>query len=60
MRQPETGLSGRDILRKLKRATAREICRLLTTPIAVPGVVTCGRRDRPNITLTVAANHLGV
>jgi transposase len=60
-RQREAGFSSRDFLRKLKRATAREIFRLLTTPVAVPGVDDLRpSRQAKNITLTAAANHLSV
>lgn len=60
-RQRETGFSSRDILRKLKRAIAREVFRLLTTPIAIPGVDDLRPlRQAKNITLTAAANQLGV
>ncbi len=37
-RQRDAGFSSRDILRKLKRAIAREAFRLLATPVAVRGV----------------------
>jgi len=60
-RQRETGLSSKEILRKLKRAIAREVFRLLTTPVALPGVEDLRPlRQARNITLTTAANQLGV
>ena len=60
-RQREAGFSNKEILRKLKRAIAREVFRLLTTPVAVPGVDDLRPlRQSKNITLTAAANNLGV
>jgi hypothetical protein len=59
--QRVAGFSSREILRKLKRAIAREVFRYLTTPVAVPAINDLRplRRSK-NITLTAAANHLGV
>ena len=60
-RQRAAGFTNKEILRKLKRAIAREIFRLLTTPVAVPSVDDLRPlRQTKNITLTAAANHLGV
>ena len=60
-RQREAGFSSRDILRKLRRAIAREIFKILTTPVAVPGVDDLRPlRQAKNITFTAAANQLGV
>jgi len=60
-RQREAGLSNKEILRKLKRGIAREVFRLLTTPVAVPTVEDLRPlRQSKNITITNAANHLGV
>jgi len=60
-RQRAAGQSNKEILRKLKRAIAREVFRLLTAPVAVPGVDDLRPlRQSKNITLTSAANQLGV
>jgi transposase len=60
-RQREAGFSSRDVLRKLKRAIAREMFHHLTTPVAVPTVDDLRPlRQTKNITLTTAANHFGV
>lgn len=60
-RQREIGFSNKEILRKLKRAIAREVFRLLTAPVAVPAVDDLRPlRQSKNITLTAAANQLGV
>jgi transposase len=60
-RQREAGFSSKDILRKLKRAIAREIFRYLTTPVDVPAVADLRPlRQAKNITLTAAAKQLGV
>ncbi len=60
-RQREAGFNSRDILRKLKRANARESFRLLTTPVAVPGIDDLWPLHRAkNIALTAAANQLDV
>ncbi|MDT5343675.1 MAG: hypothetical protein QOE52_2859 [Mycobacterium sp.] len=60
-RQLLKGHTKMEILRKLKRAIAREVFKLLTRQIAVPEY----RDLRParqvkNITVTAAANHFGV
>ena len=60
-RQREAGFSSKETQRKLKRAIAREIFRYLVTPITVPGIEDLRpMRQAKNITLTAAANHLGV
>ncbi len=60
-RQLTRGLSKRDILRKLKRAIAREMFKLLTQPVAVPDYADLRvTRRAKNITVTAAANHFGV
>lgn len=60
-RQREAGFSSKETQRKLKRAIAREIFRYLVTPVAVPGIEDLRPlRQAKNITLTAAANHLGV
>lgn len=60
-RQRDAGFSNKEILRKLKRAIAREVFRLLTTPVPIPGVDDLRPlRQEKNITLTSAANTLGV
>ena len=60
-RQRDAGLSSKEILRKLKRAIAREVFRHLTTPVAIPGIDDLRPlRQAKNITLTAAANQLGV
>lgn len=60
-RQREAGLSNKEILRKLKRAIAREVFRYLATPVTTPGVADLRPlRQSKNITLTTAANHLSV
>ncbi|MFI6368547.1 hypothetical protein ACIBG0_38155 [Nocardia sp. NPDC050630] len=61
MRQSQTGCSKPEILRLLKRATTREVYRLLTRAVGIPdyGDLRPTRQDR-NITLTAAARHLGV
>lgn len=60
-RQLAQGHSKPEILRKLKRAIAREMFKLLTRPVAVPdyGDLRPARQAK-NITLTAAANHFGV
>ena len=59
--QRDAGFSNREILRKLKRAIAREVFRYLTTPVSVPAVDDLRPlRRAKNITLTTAANQLGV
>lgn len=60
-RQRDAGLSSKEILRKLKRAIAREVFRHLTKPVAVPLVDDLRPlRKTKKITLTTAANQLGV
>jgi transposase len=50
-----------EVLRKLKRAIAREIFKLLTRQIAVPEYADLRpARQAKNITVTAAANHFGV
>lgn len=50
-----------EVLRKLKRAIAREVFKLLTRQIAVPDYADLRpTRQAKNITLTAAANHFGV
>ena len=50
-----------EILRKLKRAIAREVFKLLTRQIAVPEYADLRwARQAKNITVTTAANHFGV
>lgn len=50
-----------EILRKLKRAIAREVFKLLTRQIAVPEYADLrSTRQAKNITLTAAANHFAV
>lgn len=60
-RHRAAGRSSREIQRLLKRAIAREVFRYLTTPVTIPAVDDLQplRRSK-NITLTAAANHLGV
>ncbi len=58
---PDGGSSSKEIQRKLKRSIARQIFRYLTTPITVPAIEDLRPlRQHKNITLTTAANHLGV
>ncbi|WP_235624393.1 transposase [Mycolicibacterium senegalense] len=50
-----------EVLRKLKRAIAREMFKLLTRQIAVPEYTDLRpARQAKNITVTAAANHFGV
>ena len=59
-RQRLKGHSKREILRKLKRAIAREIFKLLTRQIAIPEYADLRQaRQAKNITLTAAAKHFG-
>lgn len=60
-RQLTKGHTRMEILRKLKRALAREVFKLLTRHIAVPhyGDLRPARQAK-NITVTAAANHFGV
>lgn len=60
-RQLLKGHSKMEILRKLKRAIAREIFKLLTRQIAVPDYADLRpARQAKNITVTAAANHFKV
>lgn len=60
-RQLLNGHSKMEILRKLKRAIAREVFKLLTRQIAVPEYADLrSARQTKNITVTAAANHFGV
>jgi transposase len=60
-RQVALGHTRMEILRKLKRAIAREIFKLLTRQIAVPEYKDLrSARQAKNITVTAVANHFGV
>lgn len=60
-RQLALGHTRMEILRKLKRAIAREIFKLLTRQVAVPEYTDLRpARQAKNITVTAAANHFGV
>lgn len=60
-RQRLKGHSKMEILRKLKRAIAREIFKLLTRQVAVPDYTDLRpARQAKDITVTAAANHFGV
>jgi transposase len=60
-RQVALGHTRMEILRKLKRAIAREVFKLLTRQIAVPEYTDLrSARQAKNITVTSAANHFGV
>ncbi|MGW6708052.1 IS110 family transposase [Streptomyces sp. NPDC054956] len=60
-RQTAAGRTKKEIIRLLKRAIAREVFRLLTTPVQVPEIADLRpARQTKNITLTAAANHFGV
>jgi transposase len=60
-RQSALGHTRMEILRKLKRAVAREVFKLLTRQIAVPEYTDLRpARQAKNITVTAAANHFGV
>lgn len=60
-RQTAAGRTKKEIIRLLKRAIAREVFRLLTTPVQVPEIADLRpTRQTKNITLTAAANHFGV
>ncbi len=60
-RQSALGHTRMEILRKLKRAIAREIFKLLIRQIAVPEYRDLRpARQAKNITLTAVANHFGV
>ncbi|MCX4428754.1 IS110 family transposase [Streptomyces mirabilis] len=61
VRQTSAGRTKKEIIRLLKRAIAREVFRLLTTPVQVPEIADLRpTRQTKNITLTAAANHFGV
>lgn len=61
VRQLAKGHNRMEILRKLKRAIAREIFKLLTRQIEVPEYADLRpARQAKNITITAAANHFGV
>ena len=60
-RQLDKGHTRKEILRKLKRAIAREMFKLLTRHVAVPEYADLRpARQARNITVTAAANHFGV
>jgi transposase len=60
-RQLAAGRSKKDVLRLLKRAIAREMFRLLTTPCPIDDYSDLRpARQAKNITLTAVANHFGV
>ncbi|SHU45643.1 transposase IS116/IS110/IS902 family [Mycobacteroides abscessus subsp. abscessus] len=60
-RQVAKGHNKMEILRKLKRAIAREVFKLLTHQIAVPDYADLRlARQAKNITVTAAANHFGI
>lgn len=60
-RQQTLGHTRMEILRKLKRAIAREMFKLLTRQIAVPDYADLRpARQSKNITVTAAANHFKV
>jgi transposase len=60
-RQSDLGHTRMEILRKLKRAIAREVFKLLTRQIAVPEYADLRlARQAKNITVTAAANHFGL
>lgn len=60
-RQLALGHTRMEVMRKLKRAIAREIFKLLTRQIAVPEYADLrSARQAKNITVTAAANHFGV
>ncbi|WP_405781074.1 IS110 family transposase [Streptomyces sp. NBC_01378] len=60
-RQIAAGRTKKETIRLLKRAIAREIFRCLTTKVAVPGIADLRPlRQSKNLTLTAAAQHLGV
>lgn len=60
-RQTLKGHSKKEILRKLKRAIAREVFKLLTRQSAVPEYTDLRpARQAKNITVTAAANHFGI
>ncbi|MFE7974187.1 IS110 family transposase [Streptomyces shenzhenensis] len=60
-RQTTAGRTKKEIIRLLKRAIAREMFRCLTTAVTVPGIADLRPlRQSKNLTLTAAAQHLGV
>lgn len=60
-RQTAAGRTKKEIIRLLKRAIAREMFRCLATTVSVPDVADLRPlRQSKNITLTAAADHLGV
>ncbi|MGW5388913.1 IS110 family transposase [Streptomyces koyangensis] len=60
-RQTTAGRAKKEIIRLLKRAIAREMFRCLTTTVTVPGIADLRPlRQSKNLTLTAAAQHLGV
>ncbi|MBU9765857.1 IS110 family transposase [Mycobacterium sp. TNTM28] len=60
-RQAAKGHGKMEILRKLKRAIAREMFKLLTRQTAVPDYADLRpARQAKNITVTAAANHFGI
>lgn len=60
-RQRATGRVGLELLRVLKRAIVREMYRYLTQQVTVPEIADLRPlRQSKNLTLTAAANHLGV
>ena len=60
-RQSALGHTRMEILRKLKRAIAREVFKLLTRQIAVPEYKDLRpARQSKNITVTAAANHFAI
>lgn len=60
-RQLAKGHTRMEILRKLKRAIAREIFKYLTRQIAVPKYADLRpARQAKNITVTAATDHFGV
>ena len=60
-RQLAKGRSGKEILRRLKRAICREIYRYLTNPCPVPEWTDLRpARQAKQITLETAAHHFGV
>jgi transposase len=60
-RQRALGHSRMEVLRKLKRAIAREVFKLLTRPTAIPDYADLRpARQARNVTLTAVAQHFGV
>ncbi|MFI9563341.1 IS110 family RNA-guided transposase [Streptomyces rishiriensis] len=59
--QTAAGRTKKEIIRLLKRATAREVFRCLTTKVTSPGTADLRPlRQAKNITLTAVARHFGV